>query len=337
MPDLTPKERYLRILEGKEVDRISCSCPLQTGTVELMKETNSYWPQAHKDASKMADLSYGAWEHAGLESVRVPFCLTVEAEALGCTIDLDNPSSQPSVQKHVLDDKSNLEKLEVPDPQKDFRMPIVGEAISILKERVGDDLPVIAGIVSPFTLAGHLRGVESLLMDTFDDPEFVENVIEFTKNVAVEYARFLEEKGADSICLIDPSATVELIGPELFASLAGPKNKELISKLRTPTVLHICGDTTEILEDMEATGAKGVSVDPLVDRSVAKKKLKDAVLVGNINPVDTLLFGTKGDVVGEAMECINDGVGILAPGCGISPKTPTSNIKAYTDYVKKLL
>lgn len=336
MSELSPRDRYLNTLLGKKTDRVSCSCPLQTATMELMEKTGSYWPQAHKDASKMADLSYGAWKYAGIESVRVPFCLTVEAEALGCSIDLDNPSSQPSVQKHVLEDKSNLDSLEVPDPQEDFRMPVVGEAVSILKERVGDELPVIAGIVSPFTLAGHLRGVENLLMDTFDDPEFVEKVTSFTREVAVEYARYLEWQGADSICLIDPSATVELIGPDLFASLAGPNNKALISKLARPTVLHICGDTTAILEEMEATGAKGISVDPLVSRQVAKEKLKKAVLVGNINPVDTLLFGDEEAVLGEAQACVKDGVGILAPGCGISPKTPTKNILAYTNYAKSL-
>ncbi|HPR41336.1 MAG TPA: uroporphyrinogen decarboxylase family protein [Candidatus Methanofastidiosa archaeon] len=87
MDKLSPKERYIRTLEGKETDRVSCSCPLQTGTVSLMEKTGSYWPDAHKNANKMADLAYGAWEHAGIGSVRVPFCLTVEAEAQQCIDD----------------------------------------------------------------------------------------------------------------------------------------------------------------------------------------------------------------------------------------------------------
>jgi len=336
MNDLSHKERYLRILEGKKADRVSCSCPLQTGTADLMEKTNSYWPDAHKDAHKMADLAYGAWEHAGIESVRVPFCLTVEAEALGCGVDISSPTSQPSVQRHVLEERSRLGDLKVPDPQADFRMPLVGEAVSMLSERVGDELPVIAGIVSPFTLAGHLRGVENLLLDTFDAPDFVEDVVSFASEVAIEYARFLLEKGADSICLIDPSATTELIGPDMFADLAGPKNGKVIKKLNAPTVLHICGDTTAILEPMERTGANGISVDPLVDRKVAKSKIKDAILVGNINPVDTLLFGDVEKVKSEAQQCIDDGVGIVAPGCGFSPKTPLENVLAYTDLVRGL-
>jgi len=334
MIDLSPKERYLKILEGKKVDRVSCSCPLQTGTADLMKLTGSYWPDAHKNAVKMADLSYGAWEHMGLESVRVPFCLTIEAEALGCGIDIDSPKSQPAVKKHVLTDPSGLEDLKVPNPEKDCRMPVVGEAISILKEKVGDELPIIGGILSPFTLAGHLRGVENLLIDTFDNPGFVEDVVSFASEVAIEYSRFLLEMGADSICLIDPSATTELIGPDMFASLAGPMNKKVIDKINAPTVLHICGDTTAILDSMEKTGANGVSVDPLVDRKVAKSKIKDSILVGNINPVETLLFGDVEKVKAEARQCIDDGVGILAPGCGLSPNTPLENVKAYTELVR---
>jgi len=336
MSDFTPKQRYLNILNGKPVDRISCSCPLQTATMELMDKTDTHWPASHKEPKKMADLAYAAWEYAGLESVRVPFCLTVEAETLGCKIDLENEKSQPSVQEHILMEKENLDNLQVPEPEKDGRMPVVGEAVSMLKEKVGDELPVICGIVSPFTLAGHLRGVEFLLMDTFDDPEFVENVVSFAGDVTAVYGKYLESQGADSICLIDPSATTELIGPDLFASLAAPNIKKVVDSLSTPVVLHICGDTMAILEDMEGTGAKGISIDHIVDTAKAKSILKDAALVGNINPVDSLMFGDQGTVLKNAQACFEGGTDIMAPGCGISPNTPTENILAYTKYTKNL-
>ncbi|RZN45216.1 MtaA/CmuA family methyltransferase [archaeon] len=337
MPELSSRERLLAILDGEPADRPSCACPLQTATLEMMERSGARWPDAHYDAKKMADLAYAAWKCADIESVRVPFCLTVEAEALGCSIHSGADTSQPSVERPVLADKDALDSLSVPDPSKTGRMPVVATALGLLSERADrHGLPVIGGVVGPFTLAGQIRGIETLLIDSFDDYDFLERVLAFTTDVCVAYARHLVANGADVITLIDPSATTELIGPEMFASLAGPQLHAVIDSLDVPVVLHICGDTTEILDDMQRIGAKGISIDHLVDMAVAREKVRSAALVGNINPIDTLLFGDARRVVDEARSCIEKGADILAPGCGISPKTPLDNIRAYTSYAHGL-
>ncbi len=336
MGELTLKERYLHILEGRDIERPSCACPLQTGTIELMKKTDSFWPQAHSDALKMARLSFGAWKYTGIESARVPFCLTVEAEALGCTIKQGDLISQPSVQKHPVSDKKSLENLAVPNPEKDKRMPVIGTAVSMLKEWTDDKIPIIGGVVGPFTLAGHLRGIGDLLLDFFDNPGFVEEILDFSKEVCISFSNYLEDQGADSITIIDPSATTELIGPEDFKRLVAPRIEDIIKTLKTPAVLHICGDTTAILDAMEKTGARGISIDHLVDIETAKTYLKNSALVGNINPIDTLMLGSKEKIESETKACILKGADIIAPGCGISPKTPTENIVNYINVAKKI-
>jgi [methyl-Co(III) methanol-specific corrinoid protein]:coenzyme M methyltransferase len=78
MVKITEKDRFISILNREEVDRISIACPLQTGTVEMMEATNVFWPEAHYSPEMMAELSYAAHKLAGIESVRVAFCLTVE-------------------------------------------------------------------------------------------------------------------------------------------------------------------------------------------------------------------------------------------------------------------
>lgn len=50
-------------------------------------------------------------------------------------------------------------------------------------------------------------------------------------------------------------------------------------------------------------------------------------MIGNVSPSRTLLFGTPVTVKAEAKQCLSDGVDILAPGCGIAPRTPLVNIR----------
>jgi len=323
------KERFLRIMNKKPVDRASLACPLQTATVPLMEKTGACWPNANQEAEPMAELAVAAHDIAGLESVRLPFCLTVEAEALGCPILPGSRISQPSVSAPVVCDYSDIEKLTVPDPAVTARMPAVQEAIGIARDKVGEDVPIIAGITAPFTLAGHIRGVETMLLDMFDNPDFVKDLIIFATDVAKEYSKALVDAGADAITLIEPSATCELIGPSDFEQYAAPTIGALSKSIKVPTILHICGNTTPILPTLETLDVDAVSIDHVVDVRDAHNTFKDTVLVGNVNPVDVLLFGTPQDVEAESLKCLDAGVDILAPGCGFSPNTPLENMKTF--------
>jgi [methyl-Co(III) methanol-specific corrinoid protein]:coenzyme M methyltransferase len=45
--------------------------------------------------------------------------------------------------------------------------------------------------------------------------------------------------------------------------------------------------------------------------------------------VEVLLAGSPERVTAEAKKCVNDGVDILAPGCGLAPHTPLRNLEAF--------
>ena len=83
---ITLKEILFKVLKGEKVDRPPCICPggmMNMITEELMDITGVKWPEAHSDASMMADLSFGVYINGGFENFGVPFCMTIEAEAMG--------------------------------------------------------------------------------------------------------------------------------------------------------------------------------------------------------------------------------------------------------------
>ena len=62
------------------------------------------------------------------------------------------------------------------------------------------------------------------------------------------------------------------------------------------------------------------------------KHLKSLVgqikILGNISSKETLVIGSPNEVKAEAKKALEEGVDLLEPECGISPVTPTKNLKA---------
>jgi [methyl-Co(III) methanol-specific corrinoid protein]:coenzyme M methyltransferase len=101
------------------------------------------------------------------------------------------------------------------------------------------------------------------------------------------------------------------------------------------SILHICGDTSRLIDSMKKSGATGLSVDQCMDLSEVKKELdEEMALIGNVSPIGSLLFGSPEDVEKEAMACLHAGVDVLSPGCGLAPRTPTKNVRAMVGTVK---
>ena len=88
------KERIRKAMHQEPTDRPPCICPggmMNMITTDLMDEANVSWPEAHLNARMMADLAEANYEKGCFENVGVPFCMTIEAEAMGAQVtDKDN-------------------------------------------------------------------------------------------------------------------------------------------------------------------------------------------------------------------------------------------------------
>ncbi|MDK2876953.1 MAG: [methyl-Co(III) methanol/glycine betaine-specific corrinoid protein]:coenzyme methyltransferase [Archaeoglobaceae archaeon] len=330
---MSPKRRVLTALTGGTPDRVPASCVTQVGIKDAMAAVDAYFPEAHKNAEKMAKLGSSLWELAGLEVARVPFCLTVIAEAFGCGINFGNEERTPSVEKHL----NSVDNLKVPeDLLERGRIPVVRDAVKILRSTVGDKLPIVVGMEGPFTLAGHLAGIEQLIGWCLTNPEKVNKLLEVTTEAIITYASYIFKAGADVVCIADPSASPNLLDPAMFKAMVKPKLSEIVENVGGLTVLHICGDVTKILADMAECGFNGLSIEEEVNVSKARGIVGDDVtLIGNISAKQTLPFGKPEQVKAEALKALQSGVDILAPGCGLPPITPIQNVVAIVQAAKE--
>jgi len=332
----TQRDRLRRALAREPVDRPPVICPggmMTMATASAMRRVGRAWPAAHSDARAMAEIVLATRDETGLECLAVPFCMTVEAEALGCRVDMGTETVLPHVAIECLTDPARIGDLPEFDPARSGRAPVVLEAIERLKSVAGD-VPVLGGVLGPVTLAAMVMDAGLFLRLTRRDPAAAEKLIAALEPVVLRFALAQHAAGADCVTVAEPSATGEVLGGKHFERLAAPAISRVLRALReggASPILHICGDLRPILPQVALIARSlaaplALSVDAMVSGRDLKAALPEVVRVGN---VDALLLQreTAATVERVARAAARD-FDILSPACGLVPTTPAENLRA---------
>ncbi|HUV23887.1 MAG TPA: MtaA/CmuA family methyltransferase [Methanomassiliicoccales archaeon] len=331
---MRPLERVLSALAGEWVDRPPICCMTTSVTLDQMRAVGAYWPEAHSDAKEMALLAYAAHSVVGFESVRVPFCLTVEAEIMGAKVDLGKMDRTPMVKGHPF---SLGDEIEIPDNVEELgRAPVTIESIDILRKMTREDVPIVPLATGPFTIAGHLVGMENLLLGIILDPGEVHELLKKATELSQRYISALDAAHPDVILLSNPSASSDMISPETHSEFSAPYTVSCLKGIENAmSVLHICGDTTMLIDGMISTGVDGISIEEKVDPFKASGLVNGrCALMGNVGVVNPLLQGSPKDVIQATKRVMEAGFDIVNPGCGLAPRIPMDNLRAMVRTVK---
>ena len=322
------KQRLFTVLDTGKSDIIPVVSVTQTATVYQMQMTDSFWPKSHRNPKLMASLALAGHTIAGFEAVRYPYCLTVLAEAMGCDVNMGRIDVQPSVIAHPLSDEKN-EVIYPDDLLNTKRVPSVLEATRILKERTDGTVPLIAGMEGPATLTAHLAGMYNFLTWSVLNPENIDNIMQIAAEVCIEYANALLDCGADIISVADGIAGPDLLDPAMYGSLVQPLHKKLADRIKGRKIIHMCGSALPILDAISECGFDVISLEESIDLSQAREIISGRTLIaGNVSAYRTLLSADPENVIKESRQCLEKGVDILAPSCGIAPRSPIKNLKA---------
>ena len=339
---MTPRERVLAAMKQEKLDRPPVAVFTQSATVGEMENCGAAWPEAHSDAKLMAKLGAAQATYYGFEAVRSAFCLTAEAERLGCMVDPGKINSTPMIKKHPFKFDAMEDVYDEPnlmDPEeflKGGRPAVVIEATKLLKEQYGNEYAVIGGNTGPFTLAGHMVSTENLVFGIMMNPEMVAKWIDAVNPIVKAYTQALADAGADIIQMSEPSSSTDLLSPDMFTEYSGRYVKESLASVKgADSVLHICGDTSEIIPLMADTGVTGISVEEKVDSAEAVRIAAGRVAcVGNVGVVNPLLQGTPEDCAAAAKRIAEAGFNVISPGCGLSALIKDENLFALVKAIK---
>ncbi len=335
---MTPKERVLGLLKKEKIDRVPCFSGMGNVTVEGMKKYNIKFAEVHKNAEDMAKLAASTYKLYGYECAVVPFDLCLEAEALGSEINwyahVEDNILYPTIKTKLV--KAG-DEVNIPDDLEERgRLPMIKEVIGLLKDDIGDEVPIGSYVLGPFTLAGQIMDLNELLKISFKRPDDVNRILTGLVDVATRVAKLEKEAGADYITIREMGAPSDVISPRMFKTLVQPHLIKTIEGIEAPRILHICGNTNPIVELMNECGADAISVDQKNDLVQTRQKIgDDTILLGNLDPYNVLVQGTVQDVENAVKDVIEKGVNGIWPGCDIWPDVPPENMKALVEATEK--
>lgn len=291
------------------------------------------------DAAALAESVIRYHERFRPDAVWLSADTWVSAEAMGAKVsatDDDQPfggTGEPLVRK-----PSDIDRIPPPDVAGQGRYPLMLEALSRVVAALGEDVFVVACLDQyPFSLAAALMGINEIMLKLYDDPPFVQALLDRCAEYTLAYGTALAAAGADMLSGGDSPAG--LVGPALYQDVALPAEQRLLARLKPaagiPVSLHICGKATPILPLMAKSGADVLEIDQEVDLATACRIVGPEIAVwGNLDPVGLLLRGTPAQVreAAEAAVATARAAGhrrfVLSSGCTLAVDTPHPNLEA---------
>lgn len=235
----------------------------------------------------------------------------------------------------VLEHKRDLLHLQMPDPLGGGRMYDRVVAADHLASQAAGRIPILGWIEGPLAEAADLRGLNTLLVDIVDDPGWVNDLLGFCTDLAIEFA-LAQAPFVDVMGIGD--AACSLVGPNVYEGLVLPHQKRIVEALRAAGLsvrMHICGRIDHLYRSLATLGADIVDVDYPSDLAAARQALGPTTcLIGNLNPVDEVRNALPVEVSAGLQRCFAEtGMPfIVGAGCEIPPDTPDANVRAMVEF-----
>jgi uroporphyrinogen decarboxylase len=334
--EMTPAERMAAFFSGREYDRLPC-CPSHGETCAPLFGVKMC--DYYASADKMVKVETGFFRKFRPDAAGIGLGLRGIPDAMGAKIGYPDYGiayiSEPLVRNYA-----DIENLKIIDPYKDGCLPEIIEANKKIRDTIGGEVGVSAGIAGPFTVAAAIRGTENFLRDIYINPSAVHKLLEIVTENCLRYIDAVCSMGFSS-GVGDPVASGSVISLKHFREFAKPYIQLCHKRIKKWTGnggrLHICGRTSQFWNDMVECGASILSIDNIEDMWDARNAVGNKIcLMGNIDPVKVIKEGTVKDVFAGVKECIrkagNSPCGcIISSGCQVPAGSPAENIQAMMD------
>jgi [methyl-Co(III) methanol-specific corrinoid protein]:coenzyme M methyltransferase len=338
MDAFTPKERLQKALNKEKTERAPVICPggmMNAAIVDVMEKTGHTLPAAHHSAELMESLAYDVYQNTGFENFGIPFCMTVEAEALGSAVNFGSLKCEPKIDHEPFPSAGKVNFLPNDAILKNKRANAVITAVYNLSKK-NPDIPVIGSLTGPVSLAASIVDPMTFLKDLRKDKESSHRVLNYVSDQLIEYARHIVDNGVSAISIADPTATGEILGPKMFeeyAVLYINKITAAILEMGVPVIVHICGNVKSVKQHIPNLMGKAISVDAMVNLQALKEDYSGLTTMGNLSTY-LLEFSDPEKVYAATQSLLKKNIDIIAPACGLSTSTPLANITAFTGAAK---
>lgn len=282
--EMTPAERTAVTMGFEEPDRVPLFLLFTTyGAKELGLSIRDYFSRPEYVAEGQMRLQ----KKFGGDCLN-PFCYAaVEVEAWGGEVIFaeDGP---PNAGLPPIRSPEEIESLEVPLVEESPGLLFGLRTIELLKKQVGDDVPIMGSVVSPFSLPVMQLGFDAYLDLLYGEPDLFWTLMKKNEEFCVEWANAQVEAGATAVGYADPLASPDMIPPDLYRRTGFVVARRTIPRIEAGVATSLASARAlPIIDDLAGTGSVGVGVSAFDDLATVKRQCAGRLTVlGNLNAIE---------------------------------------------------
>ena len=284
LPRLNSMQRVLKALSFEEPDRVPFFLLLTLhGARELGLGIRDYFSRAENVVEAQLRMQE-RYRHDCLYGF---FYAPIEVEAWGGEV-IFSDNGPPNSGESMISRLEDIHFMEAPVVEESPCLLKVLRAVEGMKERVGDEIPIIGVVMSPFSLPVMQLGFARYIDLIYERPDLFEQLMGVNEAFCVKWANAQLAAGATAICYFDPVSSSTIMPPEKVRETGFPIATKTISQMNGPVATHLAsGRVLPILDDLVATGTAVVGVSAHEDlREVKKASAGRIAILGNLNGIE---------------------------------------------------
>jgi uroporphyrinogen-III decarboxylase len=344
---MTPRERLLTTLRGQIPDRVPVAPFVQdeylhvafpdkqsvdrvADATALAEELDFDLMAKHRafETPHFLRKSYPGWQvhqqsrtargirHTRTE-ISVPGRVLIHEEAAP-EAGVASAGVHASVEKYLLAEEDDLKAFLEHVPELDHESAgLMAATADGWREIIGD-----RGVLAPWGWAGvynaacQLRGIETLMLDPYDNEELFRGFMERITALMEDYNGRLAATSLDCVGIQGHMANSRTVSPGYYRSFIQQYEKRVIDAIHRGgafTVFHNCGFAStlyDIYRELGMTVWETVSEPPQGDNSLAEVKQRlggDLVLLGNLDQIHFLKTASPAEVEAKTRSIIEVG------------------------------
>lgn len=255
----------------------------------ITQTTELKFPQAYKEWESMAELALAIKEQEKATFCELPFCHTLEGEALGGIINYGDENIGPRAKDYICTTAEEILAL----PEIDYTKGRIGEVLKACKYlRVkGED--VVLYISGPFTILNVLADPRHIFKIFKKSPELMKQIFDKLQAEIIRFAEEAQRVGVNMISYGDSTGGLNILGPKLSEEVVEmftyPLLKRIEELLGEETIVLLCPKTTFALLGTDKAVWKDIDLGEAVKysegcrRVIGKGKFVGEMCIKNKN------------------------------------------------------
>ncbi|GAA0738892.1 uroporphyrinogen decarboxylase family protein [Clostridium oceanicum] len=268
---------------GKIID-FKCTYQNSVGiNQEVTKKLSLKFPEAYKNWNSMALISEELKKYDGEAFCTMPFCHTVEGEAMGGIINLGDEKIGPRAKDYICKKAEDILNL----PSIDYSKGRIAEVLKACKHLRDKGENVMLYVSGPFTIMNVLIEPRYIFKVFRKNPDVMQSIFNKFQNEILMFIKEAEKVGVNMISYADSSGALNILGPKFSKQTVEmftyPLLKKVEEVIKNETIVLLCPKTTFALLGTDKAQWKDIELgQPMKYSEACIKTIGKAKFVGQM-------------------------------------------------------